>query len=130
MPGLYLVMLVQMQPVNCMPQSVQSCLIKKSCVRSRREGERSSKRKRHHAEHAEPAAPQHVPAQAVPASDAGVKLEADQVVSPGKRIKKESAAVPVKASILDHLTIADPLTLLAQLVHSWEAMDRHRASCM
>ena len=68
------------------------------CHRSRRDGERSSKRKRHHAEHAEPAASQHVPAGPVPASDARVKLEAaDEVVSPSKRVKKEPAAV-VKAS--------------------------------
>ncbi len=69
------------------------------CHRSRRDGERSSKRKRHHAEHAEPAASQHVPAGPVPASDARVKLEAaDEVVSPSKRVKKEPAAI-VKASI-------------------------------
>lgn len=68
------------------------------CHRSRRDGDRSSKRKRHHAEHAEPAASQHVPAGPVPASDARLKLEAaDEVVSPSKRVKKEPAAV-VKAS--------------------------------
>jgi len=68
------------------------------CHRSRRDGERSSKRKRHHAEHAEPAASQHAPAGPVPASDARLKLEAaDEVVSPSKRVKKEPAAV-VKAS--------------------------------
>ena len=61
-----------------------------------------------------------MPAQAVPATDARVKLEADQVVSPGKRIKKESAAVAVKASLSDHLTIAKPLAFL-QLVRGWEA---------
>ena len=62
-----------------------------------------------------------MPAQALPATDARVKLEADHVVSPGKRIKKESAAVAVKASLLDHLTIAKPLALLTHLVHGWEA---------
>ncbi len=68
------------------------------CHRSRRDGERSSKRKRHHAEHAEPAASQHAPAGPLPASDARLKLEAaDEVVSPSKRVKKEPAAV-VKAS--------------------------------
>ncbi len=68
------------------------------CHRSRRDGERSSKRKRHHAEHAEPAASQHVPAGPVPASDAKLKLEAaDEVVSPSKRVKKEPATI-VKAS--------------------------------
>ncbi|KAL0036205.1 hypothetical protein WJX79_007926 [Trebouxia sp. C0005] len=62
--------------------------------RSRGDGERSSKRKRHHAEHAEPAASQHVPAGSVPASDAKLKLEAaDEAVSPSKRVKKEPAAV-------------------------------------
>ena len=68
------------------------------CHRSRRDGDRSSKRKRHHAEHAEPAASQHVPAGPVPASDARLKLDAaDEVVSPSKRVRKEPAAV-VKAS--------------------------------
>ena len=63
---------------------------------SRREGERSGKRKRHHAEHAEPEASLHEPASAGPASiagaapvsDAKVALEAtDEVISPSKRVK-------------------------------------------
>lgn len=65
------------------------------CRSSRREGERSGKRKRHHAEHAEPEASLHEPTSAgpvsiggvAPASDARVTLEAtDEVISPSKRV--------------------------------------------
>lgn len=85
------------------------------CHRSRGDGERSSKRKRHHAEHAEPAASQHVPAGSVPASDAKLKLEAaDEAVSPSKRVKKEPAAV-IKASIV------------FVLIAMWH--DQHKAVC-
>ena len=80
--------------VCCLVSQIENC-------RSRKQGERSSKRKRHHAEHAEPAASQHVPVRATPVTDARVKLEAaDEVVSPSKRIKKERAEAPVKARTL------------------------------
>ena len=75
-------------------------------------------------------------AQAVPATDARVKLEADQVVSPGKRIKKESAAVAVKASLLDqapgHCEAPGPLTACAWLGSSGkgrQACDTLLACC-
>ena len=76
-----------------------------ACRSSRREGERSAKRKRHHAEHAEPEASSHEPgitgpvstARVAPVSDARVTLEAtDEVVSPSKRAKR----VPVQVNIL------------------------------
>lgn len=65
--------------------------------RSRRDSERSSKRKRHHAEHAEPAVAQRGLVRAVSVSGARVKLEGgDEVVSPSRHVRKERAAAPVQ----------------------------------
>ena len=82
------------------PRFVACVVSHKLSHRSRRDSERSSKRKRHHAEHAEPAVAQRELVRAVSVSGARVKLEGgDEVVSPSRRVRKERAAAPVQASL-------------------------------
>ena len=86
------------------------------CRLSRTEGERSGKRKRYHAEHAEPEASLHEQglagpvstAIAAPVSHARVAPEAtDQVISPSKRAKRVSTQVHM---LLACLALMQPST--------------------
>lgn len=73
-----------------------------ACRSSRRDGERSGKRKRHHAEHAEHAeAALPEPASSVPVTDPRLDLEATaEVVSPSKRVKHVQVQARVSLACL------------------------------
>lgn len=93
-------------PLRSLCSNIRVCFLTcAGCRSSRREGERSGKRKRHHAEHAEQEVLLREPATAVlvsnavtaPVSDARVTLEASEEVA---SLSKRARHVPVQVNIL------------------------------